>query len=350
MTLKELRCLLAIVDAELNVSAAAQALHATQPSVSRHLKLLEEELGFQLFVRHGRCLTEVTPAGHEVIRIARRIVGDVASIRAYAANVRGESAGDLVLAMPQIYARHVLPSVLSELVRRHPRLNVHIRTTAEGELQERQMQGGDDIVLVSTAGDRVPTGNAIPLFTWKRVVLVPHAHPFARLERALTLQELASEALVTYEASRRRDSSLRRVLERAGLEARFACSAQDAGLIKAYVRAGLGIGLVGELAVEDEDRETFAVLDADPALPECVAWALLPSSSVIRDYALQLIQLLAPQLDPREIRRMLEGADRPVWPSPRPWPGNPPMSQSPAGLRTLPRRARSAVSPGAYLG
>ncbi|KAB8188227.1 LysR family transcriptional regulator [Lysobacter maris] len=349
MTLKELRCLLAIVDAELNVSAAAQVLHATQPSLSRLLKLLEEELGFQLFVRHGRSLAEVTPAGHEVIRIARRIVGDVANIRAYAANVRGGNSGDLLLAMPQIYARHVLPSVLSELVRRYPRLNVHIQTTAEGESLERQMLGSGDMILVSTAGDGVPPGHAIPLFTWKRVVLVPQTHPFAHLDRALTLPELASEALVTYEASRRRDSSLRRALEQAGLEARFACSAQDAGLIKAYVRAGLGIGLVGELAVEDEDCETFAVLECDPALPECVAWALLPPGAVIRDCALQLIQLLAPQLDPQQIRQVLEDGKRPLWPDPRPWRGGatgPAGSGAHAHRRPLPR----AMSPGAYLG
>lgn len=350
MTLKELRCLLAIVDAELNVSAAAHALHATQPSVSRHLKLLEEELGFQLFVRHGRSLVAVTPVGHEVIRIARRVVSDVTSIRSYAANLRGESGGDLQLATPQIYARHVLPGVLSELVGRYPRLNVHIRTLAEGEPLERQTQNGDDIILSSTAGDRVPPGNAIPLFTWKRVVLVPHDHPFAKLGRALSLPELTSQALVTYEASRRRDSSLRRALEHVGLEARFACSAQDAGLIKAYVRAGLGIGLVGELAVEEEDRELFAVLDADPALPECVAWAVLPSGSVVRDYALHLIQLLAPQLDSRDIRRALDAGGRPVWPSPRAWrdPGH--VSPLPAAAPLRPRAADQVSASGVYPG
>ncbi|QDH68847.1 LysR family transcriptional regulator [Lysobacter alkalisoli] len=321
MTLKELRCLLAIVDAELNISAAAQLMHATQPSLSRHLKLLEEELGFRLFFRHGRSLTGVTPAGHEVIRIARRIVNDAASIRSYAANIRGEGSGELLLTTPQTYARHVLPPVLAELVKRYPRLNVRIQTLGEGDSAERQLQGGSDIVLVSTAGERVPPGVAIPLFCWKRVVLVPRAHRFAGLRRPLTLEEMACEALVTYDSSRRQDSSLRRALAQAGLEARFACSAQDADLIKVYVRAGLGVGLLGELAVEQADRENFAVLEAAPALPECVAWALLPPGCVARDYTLDLIKLLAPQLDLGEIRQALDGTARPAWPRPRPWWG-----------------------------
>jgi DNA-binding transcriptional LysR family regulator len=319
MTLKELRCLLAIVDAELNISAAALLVHGTQPSLSRHLKQLEDELGFQLFTRHGRSLADITPAGREVIRIARRIVNDAANLRDYAANLRGDASGELMLTTPQTYARHVLPPVLSTLLKRYPRLNVRIQTLGEGDPLDPHVHGSGDIVLVSTAGDRVPPGIALPLFTWKRVVLVKRNHPFSRLNRHPTLAEMARYSLVTYEASCRPDSSLRRVLEQAHLKARFACSAEDADLIKVYVRAGLGVGLVGELAIEPDDHNEFVVLPADPVLPDCVAWAVLPCGRVVRDYAVDLIRLLAPQLDVVDIRRALEGTSRPVWPRPRQW-------------------------------
>ncbi|MBW3550590.1 MAG: LysR family transcriptional regulator [Proteobacteria bacterium] len=321
MTLIELRCLLAIVDAELNISTAAQRMHGTQPSLSRHLKQLEDELGFQLFTRHGRCLAGITPGGQEVIRVARRIVSDAASLRAYAANLRGDTSGELVVATAQTYARHVLPPVLARLVKRYPRLNVRIQTLGEGECFDRQAHHDADIVLVSTAGDRAPEGVALPLFRWKRVVLVERTHPLACLGRAPSLAEMAQFSLVTYEASRRPESTLRCVLEQAGLRARFACSAQDADLIKVYVRAGLGVGLVAELAIEPADHKDFVVLPADPVLPECIAWAQLPGGRVMRDYTVDFIRLLAPQLDALDIRRRFEGTAAPVWPVPRQWAG-----------------------------
>ncbi|GAB3346708.1 LysR substrate-binding domain-containing protein [Marilutibacter aestuarii] len=340
MTLKELRCLLAIVDAELNISAAAEIMHASQPSLSRHLKLLEDELGFQILMRHGRSISGITPAGQEVIRLARRVVNDVASIRAYAANVRGEETGDLVLTTPQTYARHVLPPVLSTLIQRYPRLNVRIQNMGEGAAPERACDNGGDMMLVSTAGDRVPPGVALPLFRWKRMVLVPRGHALARLDRPVALGELARHALVTYESSRRSDSSLCRALSDAGLRARFACSAEDADLIKVYVRAGLGVGLVGELALEPADHQEFVVLPADPALPECVAWAILPTGRVVRDYALDLIQLLAPQLDVDDIRRAVDGSARPAWPRPRLWQSD----YEDVGTPVLPSRPISGVT------
>jgi LysR family transcriptional regulator, cys regulon transcriptional activator len=311
MTLTELRCLLAIVDADLNISAAAQRLHATQPSLSRQLRQLEDELGFQLFTRHGRCLSGITAEGREVVRMARRIVGDAASLRAFAANLRGDATGELVLVAPQTYARHVLPSALARLVERYPQLDVRIQTLGEGATLERQASPDADLVLVSTAGERVPDGNALPLFRWRRVVLVPRDHPLTRLGHAPDLAELAAWPLVTYEASRRPQSTLNRALEQAGLQARFACSAEDADLVKAYVRAGLGVGLVAELAIEPGDEQEFAVLPADPVLPDCIAWAVLPAHRLMRDYTVDLIGLLAPQLETADIRRVLEQAHPP---------------------------------------
>lgn len=326
MTLTELRCLVAIVDADLNISAAAQQTHSTQPVLSRHLKQLEDELGFQVFARRGRSLVAITPAGEEVLAIARRVVADVGSLRSYAANHRGDRSGDLLLATTQTYAKHVLPPVLAILLRRYPELSVHVSPLGEGEVLPVISHNRADLALVSTAGDQVPEGLAIPLFRWRRVVIVKPAHPLARSGRAPSLAELAEWPLVTYETSRRPQSSLNRALAGIGAEARFACSTLDADLIKAYVRAGVGVGLAAELSIEPGDEQDLRVLPADPALPECVAWALLPPGRILRDYTLELIQLLAPQVEPLEVRRAM-GGDPPVWPEPRSW------TRNEAGLR-----------------
>lgn len=321
MNLMDLQYLLAIVDADLNISAAAQRVHGSQPNLSRHLKQLEDELGFPLFTRRGRSLTGISPGGREVIRIARRIVADAARLRVYAARLRGDPSGEFTLATAQTYARHVLPPLLAQLVALHPGLNVRLYGLGEGEDYERPATGNVDLVLLSAAGDAAPAGTrAVPLFSWRRVVIVPRGHPLAGLGRAPTLAEMAAYALVSYDASRRPESTLCRALARAGLGVRFACSAPDADLIKTYVRAGLGVGLMAELAVEPDDHREFVVLPADPALPGCTAWAAPGDGCEPRECTLDLIGLLAPQLERDDVRRYLAGEAAQSWPPPPRWP------------------------------
>lgn len=316
MTLTEFRCLVAIVDAGLNISAAAETMHASQPSLSRHLKQIELTLGFQIFTRHGRQLVGITPAGQRVVESARRIVSEVESLRSYAANQRGDITGDLHITAPETYARHVLPAVLAKLMERYPDLSVRLHPVGEGEPIRPADKNNADLVLLSTAGDHVPEGVAVPLFRWRRVVLVPIGHPLSHLRDGVDLATMAQWPLVTYESSRRPHSTLCEVMEAQDLEPHFSCSAQDAGLIKAYVRAGLGVGLVAELAITQSDHEHFVVLPADPAIPDCTAWAILPEGRVLRDPAVDLIRLLAPQLDAIDIRRASEGMQPETWDTP----------------------------------
>lgn len=316
LTLTGLRCLVEIVEANLNISVASHALHLSQPCVSRHLKQVEDALGFRVFARRGRNLVDVTPAGLQAIEVGRRVVQDIDGLRSFAANTRGEVSGDLSIAAPQTYALHVLPPVLARLRERYPGLSVSLRTLGEGERVRPSEHRSCDAVVVSTAGGEVPAGVAVPLFRWTRVVIVERTHPLALRGTTVSLADLGAWPLVTYEASRRPGSSLRRVLARAGLQPRFSCSAHDADTLKAYARAGLGVGLVAELALGPADREHFAVLPVDPALPDCTAWAVLPSDRVLRNPTVDLVRLLAPQVDAADLRRAVQGMPPEYWPEP----------------------------------
>jgi DNA-binding transcriptional LysR family regulator len=157
------------------------------------------------------------------------------------------------------------------------------------------------------------------LFRWRRVVLVQRTHPLAALDRAPTLAELAAVPLLSYESSNRPESSLRRAFAAAGLEPQLAMTARDADLLKTYVRAGLGVGLLAEMAVTAQDDEDLRALAAPAALPVCTAWAVLPRERVLRDYAGELLHALAPQLDRRDVRLAMAGHLVPTWPSPPSW-------------------------------
>ena len=318
MTLTQLRYLVAIADSGFNITQAAEKVHATQPGLSKQLKQLEDELGFQLFLRKGRSLEGVAPAGVRVIEHARRILAEAANIRSYAANERGEYSGRLLLATTHTQARYVLPRVIAELTRRYPKVSVDLFAAGDAEVLEKLAEA--DFGLISTAGSPPPTsGMAVPLFRWQRVLLVQKAHPLAGLGRPPSLAELARHPLISYESSTLPESSLQRAFAAAGVAPSIAMTARDANLIKTYVRTGMGAGLLAEMAVGGREDDDLRVIAAPPELPECITWAVVPRGRVLREYALALLHGLAPEIDPRDLRRILEGNLAPDWPAPPRW-------------------------------
>lgn len=319
MTLTQLRYLVAIADSGLNITLAADRVHATQPGLSKQLKLLEDELGFQLFSRKGRSLEAITPSGEQVIARARLALNETNNIRALAANLRQESAGELILSTTHTQARYVLPAAIGKLKRAYPDVSVHLQPSAEGEVLDQLSQGKTDLALVSSSGSAPSGGMPVPVYRWRRVLLVPKDHAFARLDRAPTLAELATVPLVSYESSLKPESSLRQSFARAGQTPHFAFTARDADLIKTYVRAGLGVGILAEMAILPEDGGDLQVLPAADDFAECTAWAVLPRERVPRDYTLALVTTLAPQIDRRDLRRALEGTFTDAWPAAPRW-------------------------------
>ncbi|HWI24557.1 MAG TPA: LysR family transcriptional regulator [Lysobacter sp.] len=319
MTLTQLRYLVAIADSGLNITQAAERVHATQPGLSKQLKQLEDELGVLLFARKGRSLEAVTAAGSQVLTYARRVLAEAANIRSYAANQRSEAQGRLVIATTHTQARFVLPSAVAQVKRAYPQVSVHLQPTADDEVLDTLARGEADFALISTAGEVPAGGIAVPLFRWERKVLVPRSHPLAAGAAAPTLAQLAAHPLVSYESSNRHDSSLRRAFAAAGFTPQIAMTARDADLIKTYVRAGLGVGLLAEMALGAADEGDLRALPAPDAVPSCIAWAVLPRERVLREYALELLLAVAPQLDRRDLRRVVEGNQEPAWPAPPTW-------------------------------
>ena len=182
MTLTQLRYLVAIADAELNITLAASRVHATQPGLSKQLKQLEDELGFLLFVRKGRSLESVTPAGTEVISRARAVLSEANNIRTYAANQRRESQGQLILTTTHTQARFVLPPAVAKIKQAYPQVSVHLQQAAESDALDLLSQGDADIAIISTAGAEVAHALNIsmsaPVAEVRRVFCAPDGRPF----------------------------------------------------------------------------------------------------------------------------------------------------------------------------
>lgn len=318
MTLTQLRYLIAIVDADLNITKAAERVFATQPGVSKQLRQIEGELGFRVFEREGRKLTGITTGGAKVLERARTIIGEVDNIRTLAANLKGVTEGELRIATTHTQARFVLPPAVAALARDFPDVLVRLLPGRESETVELLDSGEVDFALVSTVGEPPSgTAHALPLYRWHRQVIMPKTHTLASLDRQPALQDLATYPLVSYDSSRRPTSSLRQAFARAGLEPQIACTAHDAELIKTYVRAGLGPGILAEMAWLPEDAADLVCFPA-PQLPPCTAWLLLRQDILLRDFMLAFITHLAPQCKPRDIRRVIDDGEAIEWPQ-APW-------------------------------
>lgn len=312
MTLTQLRYLIAITDSGLNITLAAEREHATQPGLSKQLKQLEAEIGCQLFTRRGKKLVAVTPAGRQVLERARLVIEEIRNIRALAANLRTETAGELRIATTHTQARFVLPEKVARFNREHAGVNVHIYPGGDEQVLEFLQSGQADLAITSTAAEPPRGGVALPLYRWERVIAVPRRHPLSAVRGTPGLEQLVRYPLVSYESSLRANSSLRRAFLAAGLEPKFAMTAQDADLIKTYVREGLGVGILAEMAIRPEDHQDLSVLPASGLFPVCTTWVVLQPGRLLREYVFDFIRLLAPQLTRDTIVAALDTPQRPT--------------------------------------
>ena len=118
MKLQQLRYLTEVVRRGLNVSEAADALHTSQPGVSKQIRALEDELGIQVFARHGKRLVAVTEPGKQVISIAERILAEAQNLRRAGEEFANDKLGTLTIAATHTQARYALPNAVTAFKRR----------------------------------------------------------------------------------------------------------------------------------------------------------------------------------------------------------------------------------------
>ena len=298
MKLHQLRYLAAVAQNGLNITAAAQKLHTSQPGVSKQLKLLEDELGFQIFARDGRTLTRITPAGEQVIERALRILREVQSIKSLSEELRDEARGSLSIGTTHTQARYVLPSVIKAFRERFPDIRLHLHQGTSEQIAEMAELNRIDFAIATGSQQLFAGLILLPCYRWHRRVVVPRGHPLATLER-LTLKDLAEYPIVTYVFGFTGPSSLQEIFIRAGLTPDVVLTARDADVIKTYVRLGLGVGIVANMAVEaDEDRDLVS-LDASHLFPAHVTWIGFGRGVLLRKFMYEFMQLFAPHLNRR---------------------------------------------------
>src|SRR5688500_6761998 len=296
MKLQQLRCLTEVARRGLNVSEAAEALHTSQPGVSKQIRALEDELGVQVFVRHGKRLIAITEPGKAVVAIAERMLSEAQNLKRAGEEFANEKLGTLTIAATHTQARYALPKAVTEFKKRYPNVQLVIHQGNPTQICEQVLAGDADRCMATAATARYPEVISMPVYQWSRCVVVPARHPLLK-KGPLTLENLAQYPIVTYDFSFANRSLVQKAFEAKGLTPNVVLTALDADVIKTYVELGLGVGILARMAFEPRRDRHLRSIDASHLFEPSTTRIGISRNSYLRGYVYDFIEIFAPHLD-----------------------------------------------------
>jgi LysR family cys regulon transcriptional activator len=295
MKLQQLRYIWEVAHHDLNVSATAQSLYTSQPGISKQIRLLEDELGVEVFSRSGKHLTRITPAGEAILKTAGEILRKVESIKQVAQEFSNEKKGSLALATTHTQARYALPEKIHTFIERYPEVSLHMHQGTPMQISEMAADGTVDFAIATEAMDLFSDLVMMPCYRWNRSIVVPKDHPLSKISN-LTLEDVAGYPIVTYVFGFTGRSKLDEAFIAKGLAPKVVFTAADADVIKTYVRLGLGIGIIASMAHDEVLDSDLVALDASHLFESSTTKIGFRRGTFIRGYMYEFIELFAPHL------------------------------------------------------
>lgn len=307
MKLQQLRYLIAIVDNGLNITVAAEALFTSQPGVSKQIRLLEDELSLQLFVRKGKSLTALTDAGQQVVTRARRILSETENIKSLSSELSGEQRGELVIATTPTQSRYVLPDMLELFQRQYPGVSLRLHQGTSEQIAEQVLDHEADFAIASGESELFEDLVTMPIYSWERIILVPRDHPLARLKTP-ALTDIVQYPIISYTYSFNEESSLGQVFSNAGVEPNVVFTAQDPDIIKTYVRKGMGIGILACMAYDVKTDADLVPINTEHLFPRLVTWVGFRKDRFLSEYMFGFLERVVPGASRSSIEQAIHGS------------------------------------------
>jgi LysR family cys regulon transcriptional activator len=295
MNLQQLRFLNEIVRQGLNISDAASALYTSQPGISKQIKLLEEELGIEIFVRNGKRIVAITEPGKAVLEIAQRMLHDAGNLKQVAQEFHSQDSGNLILATTHTQARYALPPVVKQFIKRYPKVKLGLHQGNPTQIAEQVLNREADIAIATESLSLYSGLITLPCYDWHHCVVVPPKHPLLETKR-LTLAKIAEYPIITYDFAFSGRSKIDTAFAEAKIEPNIALTAIDADVIKTYVELGLGIGILAELAFIPERDRHLRMIEAKHLFKPNTTKIAFRKNEYLRGYTYEFIELFAPQL------------------------------------------------------
>ena len=304
MKLQQLRYIWEVSRHNLNISATAQSLYASQPGISKQIRQLEGELGVEIFARSGKHLTRLTPAGETIVAIAGDILRQTENIKRAALEHRDERRGSLSIATTHTQARYALPPVIEAFRARYPAVALHMNQGTPTQIAELAATGAVDFAIATEGMEHFKDLVMMPCYEWNRVVVAPRGHPLTRQER-VALRDLAAQPLVTYVFGFTGRSRLDEAFAAANVAPNVVFTATDTDVIKTYVRLGLGVGIIAAMAYDPAQDGDLAALDASHLFRPSCTYIGCRKDAFMRRFMLDFIALFAAHLKPNLVRSAL---------------------------------------------
>lgn len=323
MKLQQLKYIWEVARHNLNVSATAESLYTSQPGISKQIRMLEDELGIQIFRRSGKHLTELTPAGKAIVAVAGEILDKVNNVRLIAQQFADSHKGSLSIATTHTQARYVLPPVINTFRDKYPAVTLNMHQGTPIQISELASNGTVDFAIATEALELFDNLIMMPCYRWNRSLIIPQDHPLARV-RKLELKHIAEYPIVTYVFGFTGRSHLDKAFNSAGLKPQVVFTASDADVIKTYVKLGLGVGIVASMAYDPKTDDGLVAKDCGHLFEASTTKIGFRRGTFLRGYMYDFIQLFAPHLkrelidraaattDNEQIEKLFEGMKLPT--------------------------------------
>ena len=306
MNLHQFRFVQEAVRRNLNLTEAAKALHTSQPGVSKAIIELEEELGVDIFARHGKRLKRVTEPGEHVLKSIAVIMREVGNLKRIGEQFSAQDSGTLSIATTHTQARYVLPHAVAKLRSSYPKVHISLHQATPHEVARMVMEEQAEIGMATESLADYPDLVTLPCYEWEHVLVVPPNHPLARKER-IGLDDLAVEPLITYHPSFTGRGKLDAAFEARQLQPRIVLEAIDSDVIKTYVRLGLGVGIVAEMAMRDDLQGDLVARPLGHLFGQSVARVAFKRGAYLRNFVYKFAETLSDRLSRDLILRAMQG-------------------------------------------
>ena len=306
MNLHQFKFVQEAVRRNLNLTEAAKALHTSQPGVSKAIIELEEELGIEIFARHGKRLKRVTEPGQHVLKSIDIIMREVGNLKRIGEQFSQQDSGTLSIATTHTQARYVLPTRVASLREKYPHVNISLHQGAPDQVAQMLINDVAEIGMATESLAKYDELVTLPVYEWEHVLVLPAEHPLASKTR-LSLEELAVHPLITYHPSFTGRTRIDQAFAQKQLSPRIALEAIDSDVIQTYVRLGLGIGIVAEMAVEQSQMQGLVTRPLGQLLGKNVARIAFKKGAYLRNFVYEFAHMLSDRLTPALVARAMTG-------------------------------------------
>lgn len=303
MKLQQLKYIYEVARHDLNVSATAESLYTSQPGISKQIRLLEDELGVQVFTRSGKHLTNITPAGVRILEVTTQILQLTKKIQDIAADFVCEDKGIFRIATTHTFSRYLLPNIIESFTKKYPEVRLHLHQGINAHVDHMLDHGDIDLVIFGERDEWFSDKVQLPCFLWHQCIVVPREHPLAH-DSHVTLEKLASFPLLAKLTPDGKITDVEKVFRAAGLEPDFVITATDSEILKSYVRMGMGAGLIARMAYNPDKDKDLKLINADHLFSPYKAKIVFHKNFFFRQYVTDFVKMLAPHMDEELLKKV----------------------------------------------